>query len=474
MLTRRPFLHGYAVVALFSLFAGEALRNTLSWYGFAVWDAAVLLVSIAVFVGLLRERASQGGVSRRPLRGLVKPRAGAVAPALALGLFVVWCALSLGWTHYLPATLLAVFAVVTTMFAGLTILLALGWEGFLRALSIALVAILAMSLLFELFVSLIVRHPVLPVFPINVVPGEKVPDAFYWSRALLFEGGRIQGILGNANLLGFVALLALIVVGCQIASRTVTRRYGYGALALAALIYSLSQSSTVTVATAVTVVVLVLMLLAHQRRRPALIGVGTLLVLGVIGAVAAYPFLLTLLGKSEDLTGRLDIWSIVAGLFVQHPVLGWGWTSYWQPWVEPFSHLATRNGVVYLQAHNAYLDVAFQLGIIGLAIFVAFLASTGVAVGRRGVISPTWFRDAGVAGSSITGVGGAGSSIAEGSAVAGSAAASWVLGKVLPGLLLAALLTQALAESRLLVEGNWALLVVIALSASGAGKLTGR
>ena len=33
---------------------------------------------------------------------------------------------------------------------------------------------------------------------------EKIPAAFYWSRNLLFEGGRIQGIVGNSNLLGML------------------------------------------------------------------------------------------------------------------------------------------------------------------------------------------------------------------------------------------------------------------------------
>ena len=55
--------------------------------------------------------------------------------------------------------------------------------------------------------------------------------------------------------------------------------------------------------------------------------------------------LLTLLGKSEDLTGRLDIWNAVIGLALERPWFGWGWVGYWQPWVEPFDGLAVRNGV---------------------------------------------------------------------------------------------------------------------------------
>jgi len=43
------------------------------------------------------------------------------------------------------------------------------------------------------------------------------------------------------------------------------------------------------------------------------------------------------------------------------------------PWAAPFDTLAFRNGVRQLQAHNAWLDVWFQLGVIGVAIFAAFI-----------------------------------------------------------------------------------------------------
>ena len=75
--------------------------------------------------------------------------------------------------------------------------------------------------------------------------------------------------------------------------------------------------------------------------------------------------LLDLFGKSEDLTGRFDIWASVTGLAAQRPWFGWGWVGYWAPWVEPFDDLAVRKGVTYLQAHNAWLDVWLQLGIVG-------------------------------------------------------------------------------------------------------------
>ena len=146
--------------------------------------------------------------------------------------------------------------------------------------------------------------------------------------------------------------------------------------------------------------------------------------------------LLRALGKSEDLTGRFDIWNSVITLAAERPVFGWGWVSYWAPWVEPFNGLAVRKGVTYLQAHNAWLDVWLQLGILGVIVFAALVLSTlwrcwffAVDRPRTGVVD-----DAPYAASAL-----------------------------LPLLVIAALLAQSMAESRLLIEYGWVLLVVFAV-----------
>ena len=66
------------------------------------------------------------------------------------------------------------------------------------------------------------------------------------------------------------------------------------------------------------------------------------------------------------------------GLAQQRPVLGWGWVSYWPPWVPPFDDLISRNGVQVMHAHNAWLDVWLQLGIVGLIVVGALVLSTFV------------------------------------------------------------------------------------------------
>ncbi len=95
----------------------------------------------------------------------------------------------------------------------------------MRCLGTALRWILALSLAFELFVSTVIRDRLLP-FWVDYSHLDKIPAAFYWSRNLLFEGGRIQGIVGNANILAFAALLAVITFSR--ADRGALRRRGSG------------------------------------------------------------------------------------------------------------------------------------------------------------------------------------------------------------------------------------------------------
>jgi exopolysaccharide production protein ExoQ len=311
----------------------------------------------------------------------------------------------------------------------------------LRALGVALRWIVGLSLLFELIVAVFVRQPILPLVRVAGVDYEgKLPQAFFWSRDLLFHGGQIQGILGNSNLLGMCTLLALIVFGVQLADRTVKRGWGLSWLIAAAVTFLLTRSSTVIIAAVAVALVLLVALWARRQgpehRVPVYATTFGVIIVGVASAIILWGPILKLFGKSEDLTGRLTIWHAVTDLAVQRPAFGWGWISYWAPWVEPFKSLAIRKGVTYLQAHNAWLDVWLQLGIVGLVLFIILVTST---LGR------SWFA---AVDRPRTGL---------------ADTTPYTASTLLPLLLLAALIAQSAAESRMLSEAGWALLVLFAI-----------
>ena len=59
----------------------------------------------------------------------------------------------------------------------------------------------------------------------------------------------------------------------------------------------------------------------------------------------------------------------------EHPLHGWGFATPWVPWEPAFDGWIIDHDMTVLQAHNMWVDVFFQLGLVGLVILaLAFLA----------------------------------------------------------------------------------------------------
>lgn len=422
--TRRPRIHpavyALGVFILFTGLAGEAWRHTLGWPGFTV--AATL--SMVGGILLLAVRRPRVRLAHLPYTFLA---------------FLALCIVSLAWSYYPGATALTLLGQwMGTVSAG-ALILCLSWAQFLRVLAGAARWVLALSLLFELFVSLVIRQPILPLWS---PPHEgKVTLLMLWSRDLLFEGGRIQGIVGNSNILAFVALLGLIVFGLQLWSHAVRPAIGWVWFAVAAVTLALTGSATILAAGLVAAAALGAALLVRHARTPRgrawLYLVFALVVAVAVSCVLFFSGpLLRLLGRSSDLTGRTEIWDKVAGLAAERPAAGWGFSSPWIPWVQPFDDLWVRHGVQQLQANNAWLDVALQLGVIGVVL---------LALALLGTVWRSWFfavdRDR----------------------LPSGAPAPYDPVALFPLLLTVVLLVHSLAESTILIQGGWQLLVVVVL-----------
>lgn len=407
------------ILAFFTLAAGDFWRYLLGWWG---WGAIALLLLILAVAELVRARVD---VRRLPI---------------ALIAFLALCLLSLAWSAYPGATAAGVVASYATTVVAVFLACCYHWDDVRGMLTAALRWVLGLSLLFELYISVVVREKVLPLW-VDYSQLEKVPNAYYWSRNLLFEGGRIQGIVGNSNILGMLSVIALVLFVLRMTLRKGSPLWGWFWIAVAVATVALTRSSTALVALLVMVLLTAYLLLLRTRAGRArvawyvggAVGAG-----GLIAAALAFRApLLSLLGKSSDLTYRLEIWDKVWSLAIERPIAGWGWVSYWAPWADPLGHLVEIRGVTYLQAHNAWLDVFLQLGAIGIVVFGALVATTLIRSWLLAV-DDTDRRGHGL---------------------------DWPA-SAFPLVLLAGLLTQSLAESRLLIELGWTLLVVIAIKTS--------
>ena len=410
-----------AVLTFFTLFAGDFWRNLIGWYGFA---ALALAVVITLVVLITRDRGWRQLTWRRV--------------PLSLAAFLALAVVSIAWSFYPGATLLGLVAQSGPVVAAIFLATSMTWPRILTALGRATRWILGLSLLFEFIVAVFVRRPIIP-FWVDYGDG-KLPNAFFWSQADLFTGAPIQGIVGNRNLLAFIAVIALVCLVLELTSRSLGRRRSHAWIAIAVATLALTRSTTaiaVLVVVAAAAGILILMRRSNARQRRVVLASSTVGVAAAAVLIGVFSSqILRLFGKSSDLTGRFDIWNAVTALAQQRPVFGWGWVSYWVPWVEPFTHLAERKGVTYLQAHNAWLDVWLQLGIVGLVLFIAAVVG---ACWRA-----WWFA-------------------VDPQLDARGTPLPFVPVTLLPALILTLLVAQSFVESRMLVEGGFALLALMAL-----------
>ncbi|CAN5149459.1 hypothetical protein BH09ACT6_BH09ACT6_24320 [soil metagenome] len=418
-LDSRGFRLGFATFVLFTGIAGDFWRNSFSWYGYGVFVVVIAAISIVV---LVHNRA--------------RFRIGSLPyPLLA---FIALAFLSIAWSFYPGFTALGAVVLLLTTASAVSIAVTVTWPELLVVLGWVFRLVLGLSFLFEFIVSAIIRHPIYPVW---VTPQSNPAKLLYWSRDLLFDLGKIQGIVGNSSLLAMAALLGLIVFTIQLASKTVKRGWGWFWLAVALVTIALTRSATILVALAVVIVIALAALLVRRARTPrgrAYAYGGIVLAVAALSvfAFSAQGRILALLGKSSDFTGRFTIWHEVIQLAQQRPGQGWGWLGYWIVWIAPFDTLKKAGGVQPPHAHDAWLDVWLQLGVIGVVVFGALVLATLV---RSWLIAVdpvvTSPRDPG----------------------------TYVWLSLLPLLVLTAQLVQSIAESRILLEGGLMLLVIWAV-----------
>lgn len=394
------------VVVLTVLLAGDMFRHALT---VPVW------VAIAVAAGLW-------GIAV-----LITHRVTWRQFPLPLLVVLAWWAITPAWSTYPATSALMLIPGSLLVVLGAAVVIAAPLDEFIRRSALSLRIVLTGSIVFEIAVALYGR----PVYPVGFIADASTPIELAWSRALFFSPGeRIQGLVGNANTLGMLALVMLIIAAWRMyASRNWRTISALDAL-IGAFVILRTMSATVTVAILGIAVVLVLASLARRTGIAWRIAFGVA-VAGIVGAVATalaqWTTVVGLLGKSPDLTHRLDIWAAVSERIATRPVLGHGFVGWWPSW-DPWFQIHAVDGLPMSQAHNVWLDITMQTGLIGVVLFAIALGGILWMLWRAFLESPR----------SVAAV---------------------------PFLVLVALTVQSLAESRMLHEWGFASVVAFAIVA---------
>ncbi len=421
--TGHLLVRAYSVLSLTAVFAHTAVYNLLGTLGAGILLAVLTLGALAIWVPAVANQRP----TRFPWRRM---------PWTALG-YGALALISVLWSRWPGATLLTWTLLAAVTVSALMIATLLTWQEIARALSTTFKVILGLSLAIELWVVLVLRRPLLPNF--TDIPEDGIDPHLYWVRGNLFDGGRIQGIVGNAHTLAMMCLFALIVFGVLFAAR-VRRRGALVVWAVIAVVLLVkADSATVYLSIVILLAVLAAALIARAARTPrarrAVYATFTVVALaGIATALLLRERLLDLLGKGSDLTGRLEIWQTVWERAVTRPVFGNGFSSPWVPWDPAFDGWIVDHGLTVFHAHDMWLDVFLQLGIVGVVLMAVTWAALTWRAWFFAVDRPRWDLDANRPYSPLS---------------------------LLPLLLTAALLVEGLAESAPIVLWGWLLLILL-------------
>lgn len=92
-------------------------------------------------------------------------------------------------------------------------------------------------------------------------------------------------------------------------------------------------------------------------------------VAGICAVVYYLPTLTALLGRDATLSGRTEIWKHVWHYILEKPLFGWGYAGFWRGIQGESFNVTAAVHFVVLHAHNGFLEIWLELGIVGLALF---------------------------------------------------------------------------------------------------------
>lgn len=186
------------------------------------------------------------------------------------------------------------------------------------------------------------------------------------------HSGTWRGIYTHKNTLGKMMVPSIIVFLLLLRNRHYRWLKGLGlAASVALLLLSTSKSALV-----ISVLLLAMLGVCYSLRLyyKLLVTVLSGVALASGAVLLAITFnaekLVTFLGKDLTLTGRTDIWVRVIDKIQHRPLLGYGYQGFWQGWESIGAEIWRGEGWSVPHAHNGFLDLCLELGLLGLSIFL--------------------------------------------------------------------------------------------------------
>ncbi len=275
-----------------------------------------------------------------------------------LTIFIFWCFLSVIWSINSLVAFKGAFVILTTCIVIMNAFLFVDYEILLKVLKI-----------------IISLYLIVTLFSVMFIPAAMDPGFNTWRGIEHQKNG-----LGNIGVVFFL-ILSLIL---QVETGTRKRLRTYVILGLSLLIVVMSASSTSLIS---LVIVLSFLLVFQIDKVFAPLRIGKFISTSVFFFQFLFIVILVyysdelvklvpqLFDKDLTLSGRTVMWDIIWKDTQNYLLLGCGFVSYWVLGSKQVVLLIDLYNWPLNEAHNGYLDIINQLGIIGISLLLLIIIS---------------------------------------------------------------------------------------------------
>lgn len=210
--------------------------------------------------------------------------------------------------------------------------------------------------------------------------------SFFFGLAGFGDSGGWSGIFNYKNsMAAYMTVGSIIFLLVALNYHQKQRWIGYLGFSLTTVLILLSQSKTGYAICCILLCMLPVQKFVKQEYRlRVIIFVFCFFLMGGIIALLSINLetaVVDILGKDLEFNGRLPIWTLLLEKIFERPLLGYGYVGFWTS-DESFYVLRNTwaNGVVdsgtRFNSHNGYIEIALQLGLVGLSLYILIFITT--------------------------------------------------------------------------------------------------
>lgn len=234
--------------------------------------------------------------------------------------------------------------------------------------------------MFKLLIAMSVSIILVNYLVIHIQPTRGIHQPYEFQASQ--HAGSWRGLFAHKNNFGRVVALAnsFLVIAFLFSVGGAWKRWLFVPIMFIAAVMISHTNSSQAVMLAFTVPATIVVLLAMRHLTPSgramtLFVSLPFVVMSVYSAQLLFEYVLRLLDRDVTLTGRTEIWEGVILSMREYVLLGGGYGAGWQI-VGP--RLTALTSIDVGHAHNGFLDLAVDVGFIGLALTLMFLIWLGL------------------------------------------------------------------------------------------------